>query len=186
MKKGNSNVLPNFKYHPTPLETGAIIVSEDVCDCCERSRGYIYTGLAYGEDVDVDGVCPWCIADGSAAEKFQAEFTPVDGIGGYGMWGFVSAAVADEVSRRTPGFTGWQQERWWVHCDDAAAYLGCAGRKEIEEFGPDLLEALKHESGVSDDTWPYYLAAMEADGSPTAYVFRCLHCGKLGGYSDCH
>jgi uncharacterized protein CbrC (UPF0167 family) len=24
----------------------------------------------------------------------------------------------------------------------------------------------------------------EIDGGPTAYVFQCLHCGPLGGYSD--
>jgi hypothetical protein len=57
--------------------------------------------------------------------------------------------------------------------------------EEIEEFGPDLIDALKFESGTNDTSWPDYLNAMEANGSPTAYVFRCLHCGKLGGYSDC-
>ena len=31
-----------------------------------------------------------------------------------------------------------------------------------------------------------YLDVLDADGSPTAYLFRCLHCGKIGGYSDCH
>jgi uncharacterized protein CbrC (UPF0167 family) len=177
-------MLPDFKYHPFPLETGAITASDDICQCCGRLRGYIYSGPVYAED-EVDGICPWCIADGSAARKFQAEFTDAVGIGDFGTWGKVSSLVADEVSHRTPGFAGWQQERWWVHCNDAAAFLGPAGRKEIEEYGPDLVAALKRESGTSDASWPDYLAAMKADGSPTAYVFRCLHCGKLGGYSDC-
>ncbi len=39
--------------------------------------------------------------------------------------------VIDEVSGRTPGFSGWQQERWLVHCGDACAFLGPAGRTEI-------------------------------------------------------
>ncbi|MFZ2642415.1 MAG: CbrC family protein [Verrucomicrobiia bacterium] len=26
---------------------------------------------------------------------------------------------------------------------------------------------------------------MNKDGSPTAYVFQCLHCGRHHGYSDC-
>ena len=26
----------------------------------------------------------------------------------------------------------------------------------------------------------------EIDRGPTAYMFRRLHCGTLGGYSDCH
>lgn len=177
-------MLPNFKYHPFPLETKSIVASKDTCDCCKQSRGYIYRGPSYGEDIET--VCPWCIADGSAAEKFDLEFTPIDGVGDYGAWGQVTDTIADEVSRRTPGFFGWQQERWWIHCGDAAAFIGRAGHKEIEEFGADLLEALKCESGVSEETWPDYFSAMQADGSPTAYVFRCLHCGTLGGYSDCH
>jgi hypothetical protein len=35
------------------------------------------------------------------------------------------------------------------------------------------------------ESWQSYFDAMDFNGSPTAYVFRCLHCGKLGGYSDC-
>jgi uncharacterized protein CbrC (UPF0167 family) len=34
--------------------------------------------------------------------------------------------------------------------------------------------------------WQGYLRALEKDGSPTAYIFRCLHCGRHLGYSDCH
>jgi uncharacterized protein CbrC (UPF0167 family) len=177
-------MFPDFKYHPFPLKTGSISSSAVVCQCCGLARGYIYNGPVYAEH-NVGRICPWCIADGSAAEKFQAEFADATAIGDFGAWGYVSSSVVEEVSRRTPGFSGWQQERWWVHCNDAAAYLGRAGQEEIEEFGPDLEDALKRESGVSNSSWPEYFAAMEAGGSPRAYVFRCLHCGELGGYSDC-
>jgi uncharacterized protein CbrC (UPF0167 family) len=102
-------MLPNFKYHPFPLETGAICVSGRTCQCCGQSRGYVYNGPVYAE----------------------------------------------------------------------------AGREEIEKYGPNLIDALRYESGIDNTNWPGYFDAMEADGSPTAYVFRCLHCGKLGGYSDC-
>jgi len=177
-------MLPNFKYHPFPLETGVICVSDGICQCCGQSRGYIYNGPVYAAD-EVEALCPWCIADGSAAVKFEAQFTDIEGIGDFGRWGKVSDTVADEVGRRTPGFYGWQQERWWVHCNDAAAYLGPAGKEEIKEYGPELVEVLRQESGTSETSWPCYFDAMDADGSLTAYVFRCLHCGKLGGYSDC-
>ena len=65
-------------------------------------------------------ICPWCIADGTAAARFGAAFTDAAGVGGYGDWDDVPPSVVDEVSQRTPGFTGWQQERWWTHCGDAA------------------------------------------------------------------
>jgi uncharacterized protein CbrC (UPF0167 family) len=52
-------------------------------------------------------VCPWCIADGSAHEKFGVEFTDWASIGG-GHWEAVSEEIANEVAFRTPGFSGWQ------------------------------------------------------------------------------
>ncbi|ALX16434.1 hypothetical protein P350_32710 [Burkholderia cepacia JBK9] len=33
--------------------------------------------------------------------------------------------------------------------------------------------------------WERFLAALDKDGSPAAYVFRCIHCGEPGGYPDC-
>ena len=41
---------------------------------------------------------------------------------------------------------------------------------------------------VCDDEqdWQAYSAALDANHGPTAYAFKCRHCGKLGGYSDCH
>lgn len=29
--------------------------------------------------------------------------------------------IVEEITRRTPGFTGWQQESWLYHCGDGAA-----------------------------------------------------------------
>ncbi|REJ66450.1 MAG: hypothetical protein DWQ31_14945 [Planctomycetota bacterium] len=31
--------LPVFKYHPDPLDTGAIAASDAICACCGQSRG---------------------------------------------------------------------------------------------------------------------------------------------------
>src|SRR6266542_1799858 len=40
-------------------------------------RGYVYVGPVYAiEELD-EAFCPWCIADGTAAAKFDAEFTDV-------------------------------------------------------------------------------------------------------------
>jgi uncharacterized protein CbrC (UPF0167 family) len=180
-----SVALPNFRYHPDPLATGSIVASPNDCVRCGQQRGYIYTGPVYAVAELSEAICPWCIADGSAARQFGAEFTDAAGVGDYGSWEQVTAEVLEEVARRTPGFSGWQQERWWTHCADAAAFLGRAGRRELMERWPEAVPNLMAEAGLAGAEWKKYEAALDADGSPTAYVFRCLHCGQFGGYSDC-
>ena len=179
--------LPVFRYHPDPIDTGSIVPSDAVCRSCGRPRGYIYPGAPYAEE-DLEGaICPWCIADGSAARRFGAEFTDAAGVGGYGRWDAVPPPVAEEVSERTPGFTGWQQEQWWTHCGDAAAFLGLAGRAELESRWPEAIAAVREEAGYHDEQeWQDYFRALERARGPTAYVFRCLHCGQHGAYSDIH
>ena len=76
------------------------------------------------------------IADGSAAQQFDAEFVDAAGVGDYGSWDQVSSAIVDTVSRQTPGFTGWQQESWWTHCGDAAGSSANAGRARFPPFAP--------------------------------------------------
>jgi uncharacterized protein len=176
--------LPNFKYHPDPLATGSIEPSDRQCLACGQVRGFIYRESPYAEKELIDALCPWCIADGTAHEKFDAEFVDAAGVGGYGDWESVSDEIVAEVAHRTPGFTGWQQERWFTHCADAAEFLGRAGQKELLEFGPEAISAIKKEIGFIGDEWEEYFASLDKDGEPTAYVFRCRHCGALGGYSD--
>lgn len=83
---------------------------------------------------------------------------------------------------RTPGFCGWQQEQWLFHCGDGAACLGRVGAQEILQH-PDAVACLRQGelSSLTDDR---YLAALDANGQPTAYLFRCLHCGTHLAYSD--
>lgn len=105
---------------------------------------------------------------------------------GEGFPSDVPPAVLEEVSQRTPGFIGWQQERWLYHCSDAAAYLGRVGWDEVKDR-PDALASPRTE--LTD----LGLTAMEADeqirwlsheGDLTGYLFRCLHCGAYLAYSD--
>jgi uncharacterized protein CbrC (UPF0167 family) len=69
-------------------------------------------------------VCPWCIADGSAHAKWDAEFTDRGAIGGMGHWCEVPQEVREEVAFRTPGISTIQEARWWTHCGDAAEFVG--------------------------------------------------------------
>src|ERR1017187_5056048 len=137
--------LPKFKYHPEPIDTGSVVKSEGECVCCKKSRGYIYTGPVYAEDELDDCICPWCIADGSAHERLDAEFHDAEGIPGGKFFDApdVESSVIEEVCFRTPGFSGWQQEEWFTCCDDAAAFLGAIGYKELTQRWPQAIQAVR-------------------------------------------
>ncbi|MDN7881225.1 CbrC family protein [Burkholderia aenigmatica] len=177
--------LPAFRYHPDPLATGSVIRSDARCVCCGAARGYVYAGPVYAVDEYEQCICPWCIADGSAHARLDAAFTDNYGIGG-GEWDAVPDAVVDEIACRTPGFQGWQQERWWTHCGDGAQFIGRAGAAELTALGLQAVASIRESTGLDEGgEWVRFFAALDKDGSPTAYMFRCLHCGELGGYQDC-
>jgi len=178
--------LPKFKYHPDPIKSGSIVPSENECECCGEKRGYIYKGSPYAEEELVDCICPWCIADGSVHDKFDAEFTDYAGIGDYGSWDEVPDSVKEEVAFRTPGFVGWQQERWWTHCSDAAEFIEIGGKSEVAKYDQSLIGSLKNDCGLEGSDLNNYINALDKENGPTAYIFRCLHCGNYGGYSDIH
>ena len=173
--------LPSFRYHPDPVATGSVLVGDETCGACQRPRGFVYQGPVYSESSDPPTICPWCIADGSAARQFDAEFTDVGDVPDE-----VPAAVVELLARRTPGFSGWQQERWLYHCDDAAAYLGPVGWTEIEGHA-EVVQALGEELAVDDwseDDLAAHLHSLSATGSPSAHLFRCLDCGTYLAYLD--
>jgi uncharacterized protein len=176
--------LPILRYHPDPIATGSVVPSLNVCPVCEKSRGFAYEGVPHGT-IELRDVCPWCIADGSAHEKFGVEFSDPAGIGGYGQWEKVPTEIVNEVAFRTPGFAAWQQERWFTHCDDAAEFLGPMGRTELEQVGSEAIEAIRLESEKTGADWDFLFSRLDRKYNSTAYLFRCRHCGKLGGYSDC-
>lgn len=126
--------LPRFTYHPDPIATGSVIASPTVCVSCHQARGYVYTGPVYAEEEYDAEICPWCIADGSASARLDASFTDDEGIGGGGEWDEVPEAVVEEVARRTPGFSAWQQEKWWTHCGDAGQSLAVPGRRNCRHW----------------------------------------------------
>ena len=178
--------LPTFIYHRDPMATGSVVESDVECACCGQTRGFVYAGPVYAIEEYDQCICPWCIADGSAQAKLGARFTDEVGIGGGDLWCPVPQTVIEDVAYRTPGFCGWQQERWWTHCGDAAQFIGRAGQKELKALGPQAISAIQESAGMSDGPeWDLFLRGLHKDGSPTAYMFRCAKCGQLGGYQDC-
>jgi uncharacterized protein CbrC (UPF0167 family) len=179
--------LPKFKYHPNPLATQSIKKSAVQCICCGKTRDYIYSGPVYAEKELHDKLCPWCIADGSVHEKYNAEFIDPLAIGNHGLWDNVPEMMRKEIAFCTPGFVSWQDGLWWTHCGAGAEFLGFAGREEAIMLGSDFLQALRSSVNIKDEKqWQNYLDALDKDNGPTAYIFRCTKCHKYGGYSDSH
>ncbi len=172
--------LPKFKYYRDPLVDEIFKLDPDIpCLGCSRIRGYIYTGPVYTEKNFIleNHLCPWCIADGTAAKRFGARFNDA------GMMDDVTDEVRGEIEERTPGFESWQDVGWVACCKDAAAFLGEAGSTELKRDFPGaipaVMEILEDDYGYSGKEQKEFFDALTKDDQPTAYVFQCLHCQEL-------
>ena len=165
--------LPFFKYHPNPIETGSIKVSQDDCICCNEKRGFIYQSSIYTKLNLSGSVCPWCIADGRAAEKFEAVFSD-----DYPLFeNKIPDEIISEVVERTPGFNTWQQEVWLSHCKDACEFHGDVSEQEIKNIDEETFQRFRFESEMKEEdlrgiieNYPY---------SVCIYKFVCRHCGEV-------
>lgn len=179
---------PVFRYHPDPLATGSAVREDHVCSVCGVRREIRYQGPVYGRQPDT--LCLHCIHSGEASralgivavagdggdqDEMPAEFSDAVDVPGD-----VPLSVVEEVTRRTPGFTGWQQESWLYHCADAAAFVGSVGRAELDPH-PEALDMLRQDClalGWSPEQVERFLQQLDRTEEPTAYLFRCLHCGR--------
>ena len=170
-----ADALPEFRYHPDPLDTGSIAPSDAICVVCKQQRGFIYTGPVYTEGDFEDAICPWCIADGSAHEALGATFVDSEAFPAE-----TPGEVVDTIVERTPGYAAWQAEEWPSCCGDAAAFIGPLGIAEIRakhrHLEGFLMSQIVHGLGISGGAATRFLESLRRDASPTAYLFRCLHC----------
>jgi uncharacterized protein len=113
--------LPHFPYHRDPVASGSVEQSEATCDCCGLSRGVIYRGVTYCRTKPT--LCPWCIADGSAANIYDAMFFDADFVGDDGKKVELPARFDREVFGLTIGFATFNPIGWWVHCGEPAEYV---------------------------------------------------------------
>ena len=166
--------LPAFKYHPDPLATGSIVPSDASCACCGQVRGYIYAALFYARTSYRRRICPWCIADGSAAQTLEGCFVDDHPLLEAGL----SAEAVDEVILRTPGYNSWQQECWLTCCGDACEFHGDARKEELEVLDETaLVRALKDFEQVLPH-WRKLVEAYRPGSEPAIYKFVCRHCGE--------
>ena len=164
--------LPFFRYHPDPLKTGAVKATPETCICCGESRGFMYTASVYSAADLHDKLCPWCISDGSAANKFGASFADDGPLIQKG----VPRIVVDEVTRRTPGYVSWQQESWLAHCGDACEFHGAASLSDIANATEQTKREWQREYELTGEDWNEIAAHYPPGGDPAFYKFVCRHC----------
>jgi len=171
-----SQSLPHFIYHPDPLATGAFVEGEaKVCPSCGKKSNVYYNLLPYCID-NIENLCPFCIANGLAAEKFDAEFVQD------AEWSGQTNPEKDKLLFcQTPGYSSWQGENWLSCCQDYCAYLGTVGTRELMDMGiAEQVLADYEERGEYQDIEGYLVK----DGSLCGYLFRCLHCQKYQIWVD--
>lgn len=177
--------LPMFRYHPDPLASGSIVASGEACLRCGEQRGYIYTGPVYAEEALADSLCPWCIADGTAHDTYDATFVDTEAFPST-----VPAATVVEISERTPGYSAWQSEEWPPCCNDATAFITPAGigeiRKGFAALEESLLGHIVYNMSIPEPGAAQLLESLDRDAGPTVYLFKCLHCGEYQFTIDTH
>jgi uncharacterized protein CbrC (UPF0167 family) len=99
--------LPHFKYHPKPLETGSIVNRKTHCPVCDQEQDSVYVGPFYSTAEVEEEICPWCIKNGDAANKFDGIFQDPESCESVEKEEYI-----DELIHRTPGYIGRQQEVW--------------------------------------------------------------------------
>ena len=176
-----NEALPRFKYHPDPVATGSVVVSDERCACCGRDRGAVYDGPVYSAEDPAGPICPWCIASGEAAKRYHASFADGHPLG----TARVPRDIILEVTQRTPGYTSWQQDSWQVHCNDACAFHGDATVDDLAQFPEAARRELLAESGMAPDQWARLTDGYKSGGDPAFYKFICLHCAAVRLVWDC-
>jgi len=180
--------IPEFKYHPHPLDTITFEQEELVtCMCCSRLTQVYYeypfeSSLVSDDDDFI--LCPNCIKNGEASKKFQGKFQIPD------FCEKVSdPEKLDELCHRTPGYYAPEKAYWLAHCDDFCALVALIDDwSEIEDRG--IEEEIEADWVVNSD---YKIEGIETikdelnfdnENSFYGYLFCCLHCGKHRLYVD--
>ncbi|MBX3376186.1 MAG: CbrC family protein [Phycisphaeraceae bacterium] len=174
--------LPHFPLFRDPVKEQSFKESDEECECCGRSRGWIYSRSIYVSQGDGDiSICPWCIADGSASAKFDGTFQSA-GIHPYGK-NLLSPEDVELVEKRTPGFVTWQDHGWMMCCGIACEYIGEARAEDLRGRWAAAVPSIFSDDSWSEKEIEELVSRMGTD--PAAYVFECRKCGKLLGFWDC-
>ncbi len=173
--------LPTFPYFRDPVGEGVLKPGDGVCAACGRARGWVY--LDYGRFL-----CPWCIADGTAAAKFDCSFNDASYFGApVGTVPRLPLGDEREVEQRTPGFNTWQGNHWVQCCGRACVYLGEASAEDLAgRWAAAVPSITEYVPGWSEEDKAELIRTITKGRGPCAYAFECRVCGGLRGYWDIH
>lgn len=176
--------LPKFRLSPNAYALDLFVAESGTCSCCGQARELKYNSSFYSRE-EPDYLCPWCIADGSAAKHYEGEFNDYLGIEGVNADpDEPDSIVMDhvlllEVCERTPSYHSWQQEQWLVHCNQPCTFLGYTDYAEIQTLQAEL------QADIASMP-ERYLQAISKTGDPVGgYLFRCVKCGMHRLHTDC-
>ncbi|WP_106165675.1 CbrC family protein [Tritonibacter scottomollicae] len=171
--------LPIFEYFPDPIENGCIIKKNTRCACCEQERSFMYVGPIYCVD-DVSEVCPWCLADGSAAAKWSAIFNDL-----YDIPEGVPQHVVQTIDSRTPGYSTWQGNRWLFSEDDALVFVGeVIGSTIVRKNETEKISACRKALGDWNFPNDFDLSDVVIGGQPAIYLFQNKKTAEYKAYAD--
>ncbi|GHF36747.1 hypothetical protein HNQ07_001283 [Deinococcus metalli] len=163
--------LPDFRYYADPYGDRTIIEEDITCRVCGAQRAWKYDGVLYAAD-ELDAICPWCVANGHAAEKFDGCFQDVM---------FPEAASEESVLwvlMRTPSVASWNPFEWPEHCGECCRYIGDLrnhrhpGYIESASVQTDLFE-ISRKTGLTRDE----VLSWADTGSIYLRLFQCVQCG---------
>jgi uncharacterized protein CbrC (UPF0167 family) len=169
--------LPTFPLFQDPLREGSFKRKNLPCDFCGKKRGFLYNGTMYspGASLPDRPVCPWCIADGSAANA------------GYifnHVWMAVSQEDKELLEGRTPGYSSWYDPEWQVCCNRPCVFLGRAESSDLRGRWASAVPVIFSRCELSPTRIEQLIDMMDPESSPCAYVFQCRECGALRGNWD--
>lgn len=170
--------LPEFNYFTPSALQGVVKASDEVCDCCGRRRGFVYTGPFYHPSQRPGpGICPHCIKDGSAASKYEGSYNDIrvafDGQVIDAEAAKAPESVIDELLHRTPGYESWQGNRWAFHCGDGGIFQGDATDEAIANASE---EAKAHFDLINSSPTFDRLFGGDTRRRPSTYHFKCRQC----------
>lgn len=167
--------LPKFKYHPNLYNNDIVTFKNGICQCCKNeTKAYIET--MYAKEY-LDCICLNCVANGSAAKKFDGTFIQY-------AEKINNPEAIEELEKRTPGYISWQGEFWLACCDDYCEFIGDVGTKELNEMGIAEEAFNDYEKRFEHNNIEWVKEKITAHGGVAGYLFKCRKCGKYHLYVD--
>jgi len=170
--------LPQFKYNPNAYKLGLFDEVNGICSVCDQERNLKYNSSFYSVDTP-EYICPWCIANGKAAEKYEGEFNDYCGIEGVSPdpndpFPTIPRELLLEITDKTPSYVSWQQEEWLCHCNQPCAFIGYADYETIKPF----IEELKNDIDNLGVDLEFIKQNLSKGGDVVGYLFKCVKCDQ--------